>query len=236
MVKARCVSDGDPDKTNPYHVPAGPPRPSQPRSREACLKSTKLAIELAQRHGSSLHVLHISTADELALFDNTIPLEQKRITAEVCVHHMHFSADDYARLGNDIKCNPAIKSREHRDALLPALLDNRLDVIATDHAPHTRAEKDQPYLQAPSGLPLVQHSLAEIPKLVPDVEMRIVAIYRQDKALTEIEGALVGAQPFIAMRHVEAQVAKGEIRAVIELAPFHLFTQFVGGGQIACQQ
>ncbi|MCA0238077.1 MAG: dihydroorotase [Bacteroidetes bacterium] len=129
------------------------------RDVEACLRSSSMAVDLAKRHGTRLHILHISTQDELALFDNTIPLEQKRITSEVCVHHMHFSADDYARLGNDIKCNPAIKSREHRDALLPALLDNRLDVIATDHAPHTRAEKDQPYLQAPSGLPLVQHSL-----------------------------------------------------------------------------
>lgn len=114
---------------------------------------------MAKRHGTRLHILHISTRDELDLFDNTLPLEQKRITAEICVHHPHFSADDYASLGNDIKCNPAIKGREHRDALLPALLDNRLDVVATDHAPHTRAEKDQSYLQAPSGLPLVQHTL-----------------------------------------------------------------------------
>jgi dihydroorotase len=129
------------------------------RDVDACLRSSSMAVDLAKRHGTRLHILHISTKDELALFDNSLPLEQKRITAEVCVHHLFFSADDYARLGNDIKCNPAIKSREHRDALLPALLDNRLDVIATDHAPHTRAEKDQPYLQAPSGLPLVQHSL-----------------------------------------------------------------------------
>lgn len=129
------------------------------RDVEACLRSSTMAVDLAKRHGSRLHILHISTMDELALFDNTLPLEQKRITAEVCVHHLYFSADDYARLGNDIKCNPAIKSREHRDALLPALLDNRLDVVATDHAPHTRAEKDQPYLQAPAGLPLVQHAL-----------------------------------------------------------------------------
>lgn len=129
------------------------------RDVEACLRSSSLAVDMAKRHGTRLHILHISTKDELDLFDNSLPLEQKRITAEVCVHHLHFCADDYARLGNDIKCNPAIKSREHRDALLPALLDNRLDVVATDHAPHTRAEKDQPYLQAPSGLPLVQHSL-----------------------------------------------------------------------------
>jgi dihydroorotase len=95
----------------------------------------------------------------LSLFDASIPLAQKRITAEVCVHHLHFSADDYAAYGNQIKCNPAIKNVDHRDALLPALLDNRLDVIATDHAPHTWEEKSQPYLQAPSGLPLIQHPL-----------------------------------------------------------------------------
>ena len=129
------------------------------RSIEACYLSSSFAVGLAKKHGTRLHILHISTKDELGLFDNTIPLEQKKITAEVCVHHLYFSADDYAVLGNQIKCNPAIKSSEHRDALLPALLDNYLDVVATDHAPHTWEEKSQPYLQAPSGLPLVQHSL-----------------------------------------------------------------------------
>ncbi len=129
------------------------------RNVEACLRSSSLAVGLAQRHGTRLHVLHISTRDELALFDNAIPLKDKKITAEVCVHYLHFSADDYATLGNQIKCNPAIKGPEHRAALLPALLDDRLDVVATDHAPHTWSEKSQPYLQAPSGLPLVQHSL-----------------------------------------------------------------------------
>ncbi len=129
------------------------------RDAEACLLSSSLAINLAKKHVTRLHVLHISTKDELALFDNAIALEKKKITAEVCVHHLWFSAEDYAESGNQIKCNPAIKSREHRDALLPALLDDRLDVVATDHAPHTWEEKSQPYLQAPSGLPLVQHSL-----------------------------------------------------------------------------
>ncbi len=129
------------------------------RDVAACLKSSSLAVDLARRHGTRLHILHISTRDELALFDNITPLQDKKITAEVCVHHLFFSADDYDRLGNQIKCNPAIKAREHRDALLPALLDNRLDVVATDHAPHTWQEKSQPYLQAPSGLPLVQHTL-----------------------------------------------------------------------------
>jgi dihydroorotase len=129
------------------------------RDEKACLLSSSLAVDLAKKHGTRLHVLHISTRDELSLFQNDIPLRDKRITAEVCVHHLHFSADDYDALGNQIKCNPAIKSREHRDALFPALLDDRLDVIATDHAPHTWAEKSQHYLQAPSGLPLIQHTL-----------------------------------------------------------------------------
>lgn len=129
------------------------------RDERACYLSSSMAVDLAKRHGTRLHILHISTKDELALFRNDIPLKDKKITAEVCVHHLYFSADDYARLGNQIKCNPAIKSVENRDALFPALLDDRLDIIATDHAPHTWEEKSQPYLQAPSGLPLVQHSL-----------------------------------------------------------------------------
>ncbi|MDX2134292.1 MAG: dihydroorotase [Saprospiraceae bacterium] len=129
------------------------------RSVEACLKSSSLAVEMARKHNTRLHVLHITTADELALFSNDRPLAEKRITAEVCVHHLFFSAADYETLGNRIKCNPAIKSAAHRDALLPALLDNRIDVVATDHAPHTLAEKNQPYAQAPSGLPLIQHTL-----------------------------------------------------------------------------
>jgi len=129
------------------------------RNVKACLLSSSLAIQLARRHNTRLHILHISTKNELDLFDSSIPLSQKRITSEVCVHHMHFHAGHYARYGNLIKCNPAIKSRAHRDALLPALLDGRLDVIATDHAPHTWEEKSHPYLQAPAGLPLVQHGL-----------------------------------------------------------------------------
>lgn len=129
------------------------------RNVEACLKSSSLAVDLAKRYGTRLHILHISTADELALFSNELPLAQKRITAEVCVHHLYFNSGDYERLGFAIKCNPAIKSKEHQSALLPALLDNRLDIVATDHAPHTWEEKQNKYFQAPSGLPLVQHSL-----------------------------------------------------------------------------
>ncbi len=129
------------------------------RDVNACLLSSSRAVEMAKKFGTRLHILHISTKDELALFDNTIPLHQKKITAEVCVHHLRFCADDYARYGNMIKCNPAIKSTEHRDALLPALLDDRLDIIATDHAPHTWEEKSQAYINAPSGVPLLQHTL-----------------------------------------------------------------------------
>ncbi|HMQ45952.1 MAG TPA: dihydroorotase [Saprospiraceae bacterium] len=129
------------------------------RSAAACLRSSSFAVELAQKYGTRLHILHISTADELALFRNDLPLSQKRITSEVCVHHLYFNSADYERLGTGIKCNPAIKSAAHQQALLPALLDDRLDIIATDHAPHTWAEKQGTYFNAPSGLPLVQHSL-----------------------------------------------------------------------------
>ena len=118
-----------------------------------------MAIDLAKRHNTRLHILHISTRDELALFDNVTPLAQKRITSEVCVHHLYFNAAQYETLGTQIKCNPAVKGAEHHSALLPALLDNRLDIIATDHAPHTWEEKQQSYFKAPSGVPLVQHSL-----------------------------------------------------------------------------
>ena len=128
------------------------------RSREACMKSTQLAISLARRHGSSLHVLHISTADELALFEPG-PIESKRITAETCVHFLQFDARDYLRRGNLIKCNPAIKLASDREAIVRALAEGRLDVLATDHAPHTLKEKSQHYGAAPSGLPLVQHAL-----------------------------------------------------------------------------
>jgi len=131
----------------------------QIRNEEACLISSTLAKELAVKHNTRLHILHLTTADELHLFDNSIPIAEKRITSEVCVHHLWFSADDYKELGNKIKCNPAIKAPKHRKALWEALLDNRLDVIATDHAPHTWEEKQQSYWKAPAGLPLVQYSL-----------------------------------------------------------------------------
>ncbi len=129
------------------------------RNHEACAISSRLAIDLAKKHGTRLHILHISTADEIPFFDNTIPLSQKRITAEVCVHHLFFNENQYATHGNLIKCNPAIKSEADQKALFVALLDNHFDVIATDHAPHTWEEKSKPYFDAPSGLPLVQHAL-----------------------------------------------------------------------------
>lgn len=129
------------------------------RNVDACFESSLVAIQFAQKHNARLHILHISTARELQLFSNMLPLAEKRITAEVCVHHLHFTADDYAQYGNLIKCNPAIKAPENKTALWQGLLDDRLDIIATDHAPHTWEEKQLPYLQAPSGVPLVQHSL-----------------------------------------------------------------------------
>ena len=129
------------------------------RNVDACFESSFKAIQFAKKHNSRLHILHISTAKELQLFSNMLPLEEKRITAEVCVHHLHFTSDDYAQLGNLIKCNPAIKSPENRTALWEGLLDDRLDVIATDHAPHTWEEKQEDYEHAHAGLPLVQHPL-----------------------------------------------------------------------------
>lgn len=129
------------------------------RSEEACYLSSSLAVRLAKKFNTRLHILHISTERELALFSNAIPLEQKMITAEACVHHLWFSDEDYAAKGNLIKWNPAVKKASDRDAIFQAVLDNRIDVIATDHAPHTIEEKSQSYFKAPSGGPLVQHAL-----------------------------------------------------------------------------
>jgi dihydroorotase len=129
------------------------------RNEEACYTSSAFAVSLAKKHGTRLHILHISTAKELDLFDNTLPLVQKKITAEACVHHLWFSDADYATKGNWIKWNPAVKKASDRDAILQAVIENRIDVIATDHAPHTIEEKSNKYLKAPSGGPLVQHSL-----------------------------------------------------------------------------
>lgn len=129
------------------------------RNEEACYKSSSLAVELAKKYNARLHILHISTAKEVELFENKTPLKEKRITAEACIHHLWFSDEDYKTKGNYIKWNPAVKKASDRDAILKAVLDNKIDVIATDHAPHTIEEKAQTYFKAPSGGPLVQHSL-----------------------------------------------------------------------------
>ena len=144
-------------------VPAG----EHPRIRdaEACYASSSMAAELAQRHDARLHILHITTAKELSLF-SAAPLKGKRLTAEACVHHLWFAEEDYARLGHQIKCNPAIKTAADRTAVRAAVASGVIDVIATDHAPHTWEEKSQTYFKAPSGLPLVQHSLQVLLDLV----------------------------------------------------------------------
>lgn len=129
------------------------------RSEEACFMSSSFAVDLAKKHNTRLHILHISTAKELDLFTNKIPLKQKRITAEACIHHLWFNDDDYKTKGNFIKWNPAVKTEYDRANIFNAVLDGRIDVIATDHAPHTLEEKQLPYLKAPSGGPLVQHSI-----------------------------------------------------------------------------
>lgn len=132
------------------------------RSDEACYISSSKAIQLAKKTGARLHIFHLSTAKEMELFDNTIPLEEKKITAEVCVHHLWFTDKDYAEKGTLIKWNPAVKTETDRNALWEALLDDRIDVIATDHAPHTFEEKQNPYTSAPSGGPLVQHAVVSM--------------------------------------------------------------------------
>lgn len=154
------------------------------RSREACLKSSQLAVSLAKKHGTRLHVLHISTADELALFEAGPLLDadgrlRKRITAETCIHFLRFSREDYARLGNFIKCNPAIKDAGDRDALIAALAGDVIDVLATDHAPHTLEEKQQPYLAAPSGLPLVQEALVAALELVHEGRLALPQVVQK---------------------------------------------------------
>ena len=143
------------------------------RSVDACYKSSLLAVELAKKHNTRLHVFHISTEKELQLFTNTKPISEKRITAEVCIHHLYFNSNDYKTKGTHIKWNPAVKEKSDQDALLAALLDNRLDVIATDHAPHTIEEKNNKYLQAPSGGPLVENALKVMLKFVKEKKITI---------------------------------------------------------------
>lgn len=143
------------------------------RSAEACYISSSLAVRLAKKFNTRLHILHISTAKELELFDNTLALEDKMITAEACIHHMWFSDEDYKSKGNFIKWNPAVKTAADRDAVFQGVLDNKIDVIATDHAPHTLEEKNQSYFKAPSGGPLVQHALQAMLEMVEQGKISI---------------------------------------------------------------
>ncbi len=149
------------------------------RSEEACYKSSHHAVELAKKHKTRLHVLHISTAKELSLFTNKIPLKDKLITAEACIHHLWFCDDDYETKGNFIKWNPSIKTSYDRAKIFEAVLNDTIDVIATDHAPHTLAEKNLPYLQAPSGGPLVQHSILAMLDFYHDKKISIEHIVKK---------------------------------------------------------
>lgn len=148
------------------------------RSAEACYRSSSLAVELAEQYGTRLHVLHISTARELELFSATTPLAEKRITAEACIHHLWFTDADYARCGNAIKWNPAVKTAEDRTAIRAALKTGRIDVVATDHAPHTWEEKSRSYFEAPSGGPLVEHALVAMLELVHEGVLELTDVPR----------------------------------------------------------
>jgi dihydroorotase len=143
------------------------------RSEEACYLSSSMAVGLAKKFGSRLHILHISTAKETELFSNALPLSEKKITAEACIHHLWFSDEDYEQRGNFIKWNPAVKTSADREGILRAVLDGKIDVIATDHAPHTLEEKRQPYSSAPSGGPLVQHALVAMLELVHEKKISL---------------------------------------------------------------
>ncbi|MNY13547.1 Dihydroorotase [compost metagenome] len=156
------------------------------RSAEACYISSSKAVELAKKNNTRLHILHISTAKEIALFRNDIPLAEKLITTEACIHHMWFSDADYAAKGNFIKWNPAIKTANDRDEIVKAVLDGHIDVIATDHAPHTIAEKSQAYSAAPSGGPLVQHALQALLDMYHDGKMTLEQIVQKSAHNTAI--------------------------------------------------
>lgn len=159
------------------------------RSEEACVKATKRVLEIAKKHNTRMHFLHISTAAEANLFENTLALEQKRITAEACVHHLWFTAKDYENLGSRIKWNPAVKSEKDKEGLIKSLLNNKIDIVATDHAPHTVAEKSGNYFESLSGGPLVQHALPamlelfhqgkiSLEKIVEKTSHHVAEIYR----------------------------------------------------------
>src|SRR5699024_5651304 len=156
------------------------------RSNEACYLSSSKAVSLAKKYNTRLHILHISTGKETELFDNSQPLIEKRITAEACVHHLWFSDKDYAKKGNFIKWNPAVKTEEDRNRILQAVKEGYIDVIATDHAPHTLEEKKQSYLQAPSGGPLIQHALQVLLDLVQEGKMNIEELVQKTAHNTAI--------------------------------------------------
>ncbi len=149
------------------------------RNEECCYVSSSYAVELAKKHNTRLHIVHVSTAKETGLFDDTTPLGKKRITSEVCPHHLWFSDKDYQRKGNMIKWNPAIKTDHDKTGLLQALLDNKIDTIATDHAPHTHAEKEQAYFSCPSGGPMVQHSLTVMLEMHHEGKISLVDIVQK---------------------------------------------------------
>ncbi len=149
------------------------------RNEDACYTSSKYAVDLAKKYKTRLHILHISTAKELSLFTNQLPLKEKHITAEACIHHLWFCDEDYERLGNKIKWNPAIKTKYDRDKIIEAVNNNIIDVIATDHAPHTLEEKSKPLLEAPSGGPLVQHALLALLELYHKKNFSLETIVRK---------------------------------------------------------
>lgn len=203
------------------------------RDAEACYLSSSFAIELAKKHNTRLHILHITSEKETHLFRNDIPLAEKRITSEVCVHHLHYSDSDYDRLGHLIKCNPAIKTQSDRAALWTALLDDRFDVIATDHAPHTWSEKQNLYPNAPSGLPLVQHALSLMMDYVSEgklsIEKMVEKMCHNPAILYQIEGRGYLREGYAAdivqLKRNTAAVQKSELAYLCEWSPLegHVF-------------
>ena len=215
------------------------------RSEEACYISSSKAIELAKKTGARLHVYHLSTLKETELLDNSIPLTEKRITAEVCVHHLWFDDSDYAKKGTFIKWNPAIKTKKDKDGLLQALLDDKIDIIATDHAPHTIAEKKQVYTKAPSGGPLVQHALLallemyhqgkiSLEKIVEKFSHNVAIMYQIEKRGFIKEGYFADLV-LVDLKHPET-VSKENILYKCKWSPFKgttfqskVLTTFVNG-------
>lgn len=205
----------------------------QIRSAEACYLSSSMAVELAKKHNTRLHILHISTAIETGLFENKSPLATKRITAEACIHHLWFSDSDYSAKGNWIKWNPAVKSATDRDGVWKALLDGRIDVIATDHAPHTIEEKSKSYAEAPSGGPLVQHSLQallqfyhqgkiSLEKIVEKTSHNVAEIFAIEKRGFIRKGYF--ADLVLVDLHKEETVSKGNILYKCGWSPFEGLT------------